>query len=595
MSIIEENKPFLVEVSWEVCNRIGGIYTVLSTHAKQLGKNLGDQLCFVGPDIEKIYCPDQPNPLFSEVSTPLDAWRNQLNNTLFSVRTGRWNVPGEPLAILVDFREYYALKNQIYSQMWDWFKVDSLHEYGDYSEACMFAYASAEVIRSLVSYQQAQAAENKLNAPTDYIAHFHEWTCGMGLLYLKHHMPQVATLFTTHATSIGRSICGNGKALYDYLPGYHGDQMARELNMEAKHSLEKAAAHQADCFTTVSDITALECTQLLDKQPHVVTPNGFEDDFVPPAHKADKARANARAKLLDVAEAMLGYDLPKDSILLATAGRYEYRNKGLDVFIESLRLLKEKLQGESLNRPVVAYILVPGNVSAPRQEVLDRLKLLEDSSQLRYGRRVRQFAHEMQLNTLPSKEPIYHPYNSHWMHYIEEDKVLNAIKAAGFRNAIDEKLKVIFVPCYLHGNDGIFNMNYYDLLQGFDLTAFLSYYEPWGYTPLESIAFSIPTITTSLSGFGAWALPFNADAENIAGGVAVIKRYDGNYHEVAEKAADCYHQFWRMNFMETAQARKKARSISRKAQWSKFVKYYFEAYKMALQHRDERNANTSAC
>ena len=586
MSNIEENNTFLVEVSWEVCNRIGGIYTVLSTHAKQLGKTLGDQLCFVGPDIEKIYCPDQPNPLFSEESTPLDAWRDQLSDTLFKVRTGRWNVPGSPLAVLVDFRPYYDLKNQIYSQMWDWFKVDSLHEYGDYSEACMFAYASGEVIKSMVDFKQAKLGKkaNKI----DFIAHFHEWTCGMGLLYLKHFKPEIATVFTTHATSIGRSICGNGKALYDYLSGYNGDQMARELNMEAKHSLEKTAAQVSDCFTTVSDITALECTQLLDKKPDVVTPNGFEDDFVPPAHKADKARSIARAKLLDVAEAIFGYALPEDTMLVATAGRYEYRNKGLDVFIDSLSLLQEKLQSETLNRPVVAYVLVPGNVSAPRQEVLDRLMEQEEVSQLRYGRRVRQVASEMDVQHMSIKEPIYHPYNSHWMHYIEEDKVLNAIKSRAFGNTLSEKVKVIFVPCYLHGNDGIFNMNYYDLLQGFDLTAFLSYYEPWGYTPLESIAFSIPTITTSLSGFGVWASQLSADAENIAGGVAVIKRYDGNYAEVAEKAAETYYQFWHMNFMEAAQARKKARSMSRKAQWSKFIKHYMEAYKLALQHRDLR-------
>ncbi len=589
MSIIEENNPFLFEVSWEVCNRIGGIYTVLSTHAKQLGKQLGDRLCFIGPDIEKIYCPDQPNPLFSEESTPLDVWREQVQSqqTLFKVRTGRWNVPGSPLAVLVDFQGYYALKNRIYAQMWDWFQVDSIHEYGDYSEACMFAYASGEVVGSLVEFYAKQSSKN--TQASSYIAHFHEWTCGMGLLYLKHEMPQVATVFTTHATSIGRSICGNGKALYDYLSGYNGDQMARELNMESKHSLEKTAAHQADCFTTVSDITALECAQLLDKKPDVVTPNGFEDDFVPPAHKADKARATARAKLLEVAEAMFGYALPEDTLLVATAGRYEYRNKGLDVFVESLRLLKQKLQEESLSRPVVAYILVPGNVSAPRQEVLARLNALDNSSHLRYGRRVRQFANEMDHNVLPNKEAIYHPFNSHWLHYIEDDKVLNAIKAAHLGNTLNEKVKVIFVPCYLHGNDGIFNMNYYDLLQGFDLTAFLSYYEPWGYTPLESIAFSIPTLTTSLSGFGVWAAQFNADAaSNIAGGVAVINRYDGNYMEVAEKAADTYYQFWRMNFMEAAQTRKNARAISRKAQWSKFVKYYWEAYKISLERKEER-------
>lgn len=583
--VSEEQETFLVEVAWEVCNPIGGIYTVLSTHAKQLGKQLGDRLCFVGPDIQRIYCPDKENSYFTEQPTSLDAWRERLEQggapALFKVRTGRWNVPGSPLAILVDFRDYYARQDSIFAQMWEDYRVDSLHGYGDYSEACMFAYACGEVIRSLAQFV----------GHGRFTAHFHEWTCGMGLLYLKRRMPDIATVFTTHATSIGRSICGNGKPLYDWLSAYNGDQMARELNMEAKHSLEKTAARQADCFTTVSDITAAECAQLLEKQPDVVTPNGFEDDFVPPLYKADRARALARAKLLDVAEALFGYELPEDTLLLATSGRYEFRNKGLDVFIESLRRLQDKLQAEASNRPVLAYILVPGDVSAPRQEVLERLKELEEASQLRYGKPVRPMSSDMSLR-VDVREAIYHPYNTHWMNHIEQDRILNAIKAAGFGNTLAEKVKVVFVPCYLHGQDGIFNMDYYDLLQGFDLTAFLSYYEPWGYTPLESIAFSIPTITTSLSGFGSWAAslcPDTADCENIDNGVAVIHRCDGNYFEVADKAAATYVRLWRKNFMETAQTRKKARSMSRKAQWSKFIKYYNEAYKLARRRCDERN------
>lgn len=561
----KENPQRVIEISWEVCNPVGGIYTVLSTHAKQLKKLYGDGLCFIGPDIESVY-DAAPSALFSEESTLLDAWAEEARCSGLKIRTGRWTIPGNPLAILVDFRSCYAKKNAIYSDFWNWFGVDSLHAYGDYDEACMFAYSCAEVIRSLVAFETTAALprETSQYGAKSFVAHFHEWTTGLGLLYCKHYLPHVATVFTTHATSIGRSICGNGKALYDFMSGYHGDQMAQELNMESKHSLEKAAAHQADCFTTVSEITAKECTQLLEKTPDLVTPNGFEDDFVPKAALANQKRLESRARLLRVAEAVFGYRLPENTLLLATGGRYEFRNKGLDVFIESLHRLQ---QNDRLDRPVLAYILVPADVSAPREEVLERIR-------------------QQSENGIVDGGPIYHPYNTHWLNDIENDKILNAIKYRGFRNTLQEKVKLLFVPCYLRGNDAVFNASYYDLLQGFDLTAFLSYYEPWGYTPLESIAFSIPTLTTSLSGFGAWCREKNY-GDDIQAGVAVVSRQDGNYEEVVEKAAEIYAAYASLSVSETKKAKRNAGCLSKEALWSRFIVCYRQAYQKALaRHKD---------
>ncbi|MBP5171710.1 MAG: glycosyl transferase, partial [Bacteroidales bacterium] len=326
---------------------------------------------------------------------------------------------------------------------------------------------------------------------------------------------------------------------------------------------------EADCFTTVSAITARECAALLGKAPDVVTPPGFVDGFVLPKAQARQMRARARQKLLSVAEALLGYALPQDTLLVATAGRYEFRNKGLDLFVASLQRLSQ-LAGEE-DRPVLAYILVPGNVSAPRQEVLDRLAARQDGQTSWDG-------------------PVYHPYNTHWMYEIEHDQVLNAIKAQGLGNSRDEKVKVIFVPCYLHGHDGIFDMNYYDLLQGFDLTAFLSYYEPWGYTPLESIAFSIPTMTTSLSGFGSWYLGLGHEGEDLSGGVAVIDRCDGNESHVVETAARLMLQSARYTAEERETVNMNARGVSRQALWTRFIKYYAQAYRLALKNAAARNA-----
>ena len=304
-----ENPTILFETSWEVCNKVGGIYTVLSTKAKILCKQLGNNMIFVGPD---VWTKENPSPFFKESKTLLKEWRNQANlPDGISVRIGKWLIPGSPVAILVKFDALYARKNEIYAEMWERYQVDSLHAYGDYDEGCAFAVAAAMVIRSCAAFIARR--NDKI------VAHFNEWTTGMGLLYLKTYAPNIATVFTTHATSIGRSICGNNKPLYKYFHNYNGDQMAAELNMQSKHSLEKAAAHNADCFTTVSKVTADECEQLLEIRPFI-TPNGFELAFVPKRKEYDSARKKARDKLLDVASALTGKSFSKNSAAISNIG-----------------------------------------------------------------------------------------------------------------------------------------------------------------------------------------------------------------------------------------------------------------------------------
>lgn len=534
---------YIFEVSWEVCNKVGGIYTVLSTRAKSLQNSNKDRILFIGPDL------NDTNADFTEVPSLLAPWRKQAAKAGLKVRVGRWEVPGRPIVLLVDFHDYFAQKYQIYTDVWNWFGVDSLHAYGDYDESCMFAWACGEVIRNFYEFNTLE--DQKV------IAHFNEWTTGFGLLYCKQYLPNVATVFTTHATSIGRSICGNNKPLYDFMSSYNGDQMARELNMTSKHSVEKIAAHQADCFTTVSDITAKECRMLLEKAPDVITPNGFEDQFVPKGKKADRTRAASREILTRVTEALCSCSLSEDVLFVATSGRYEFRNKGLDVFIESLYKLQKQ---KSLEREVVAFILVPGDVSAPRQEVISRL-----------------------ASATPATEPLYYPWTAHWLNHIENDNVLKMIQYRGLKNLATDKVKIVFVPCYLNGKDGILNMPYYDLLAGFDLTVFPSYYEPWGYTPLESIAFSVPTITTNLAGFGAWALQ-QGDQEGISDGVSVLNRNDHNVQQVSEAIALTMLEFVRKSDNERKLIAERAQKLSQKAHWSEFMDAYRESYDVALKN-----------
>ena len=541
---------YIFESSWEVCNKVGGIYTVLSTRAKTLQEALQDKIVFIGPDFWK----EQESPYFKEDKTLFADWQGEASQQGLKVRVGRWTVPGEPIAILVDFNPYFEKKDEIYGWLWEHYQVDSLHAYGDYDEASMFSYAAALVVESFYNYY--------LDLSKKVIYHANEWMCGLGALYINNKLPQIGTIFTTHATSIGRSIAGNMKPLYDYLFAYNGDQMAGELNMQSKHSIEKQTAHFVDCFTTVSDITAKECVELLDKPVDVVLPNGFDDSFVPSAQTFSRKRKAARKKMLDIANALLGENLGDDTLLISTSGRYEFRNKGIDVFVEAMnRLLRDR----DLKKKVVAFIEVPGWVGEPRKDLQERLK-----SGQKYD------------------TPLDVPQVTHWLHNMSHDNVLGMMKYYDMHNRQDEKVKVIFLPCYLDGKDGIVNLTYYDIVLGNDLCIYPSYYEPWGYTPLEAVAFKVPCITTDLAGFGLWANTVFGKYGEIEDGVKVIHRTDYNYSEVADNIKDTVAAYSTMDKKQIDACRKHAGELSKKALWNEFIKYYYEAYDIALTKAEAR-------
>ena len=512
---------YVFESSWEVCNKVGGIYTVLSTRAKTLQKAMTDKIVFIGPD----FADNKENPYFSEETTPLDDWKRAAERDGLRVRVGRWTIPGRPVAILVDFTPFYEQKNEVYGWLWEHYGVDSLHAYGDYDEASMFSLAAAKVVESVYSWNHSKFIIQN----SKIVYHANEWMTGLGLLYINHHLPQIATIFTTHATSIGRSIAGNNKPLYDYLFAYNGDQMAEELNMQSKHSIEKQTAHHADCFTTVSEITARECVELLDKPVNVVLPNGFENDFVPKGATFERKRKTARRRLIEVANSLLHTNLNDDTIIVSTSGRYEFRNKGIDVFIEAMNRLRFH---EDLKKNVLAFIEVPGSLS--------------------------------------------------------DDRVSGMMNWLGLNSSPNDKVHVVVVPNYLTGDDGLINLSYYDTILGNDLCIYPSYYEPWGYTPLEAVAFKVPCITTDLAGFGLWANSVFGRYGEIEDGVKVIHRTDYNYSEVADAVANTVASFSKKSEKEVSEARKNAAELSKKALWKLFIKHYFEAYDVALRKAEGR-------
>lgn len=539
----------LFETSWEVCNKIGGIYTVLSTKAKSLQTLYKDKVIFIGPD---VWSDENPCPCFTESKTLLKKWRDnaQLPEGI-QARVGRWEIPGRPIAVLIKFDGMYKVKDSYYGQMWELYGVDSLHAYGDYDEACAFSLAAGIVIESITKLLNPECKR--------VAAHFDEWTTGMGLLYIKTRMPLISTVFTTHATSIGRSICSNGKPLYEYFKNYNGDQMADELNMQSKHSLEKAAAHNADCFTTVSDITADECEQLLQRRPDVVTPNGFEENFVPAPRTFKTKKTAARKKLLGMARNLTGIELDDSTFIVCTSGRCEYRNKGLDLFLDSMSRLGQMAP----KRRVLALVMVPAWVASSRADLAESI----DTNH---------------------RGPLPDPVITHNLNNPDTDPVLRHIHDLHFVNDTNSRVLTIYIPSYLNGDDGILNIPYYDLLTAMDATVFASYYEPWGYTPLESIAFGVPTVTTSLSGFGRWILA-NFNNSITETGVAVIQRGDTNYDQARDAIAEQIAWLDNADAPTTDKAHVNASSTAQHAAWSHFIKYYVDAYDIAFQNCKCRN------
>ena len=539
MSNAKHSPDFLFEVSWEVCNKVGGIHTVISTKAQTVTRKFADRYILLGPDLSH----EGVNPEFEEDPALLKAWRQKLYNEGVRVRVGRWKIKGEPTAVLVDFSSLIPRKDEILKSLWESYHVDSISGQWDYIEPVLFGWAAGVVIASYVE---------TFCAPTDKAAaHFHEWMTAAGGLYLRNRAPYVATVFTTHATVMGRCIAGNRLPLYNDLTKFNADELARRFNVTAKHSIEKMAAAYHDAFLTVSDITANECKYLLGREPDGITPNGFENDFVWTGEEYDAKRAEARTAMISVAEACLGHKFRKEPLIVGTSGRYEFRNKGLDVFIESLKKLAAS---DRLKREVLAYVTVPAANRGPRADL--QAHLADPASPIDGGQ---------------------YKYSTHYLEYQNSDPIVNALNGS-ILTTDDSKVKVIFVPTYLNKADGIFNKDYYELLVGMDITVFPSYYEPWGYTPLESVAFSVPTITTTLAGFGLWV-----DKQREHLGVEVIRRDDYNDKEVEEKIADSLLRFSALDEKHVSEMRVSAYEISETALWEHLFAAYEQAYSEAVE------------
>jgi glycogen(starch) synthase len=585
------------EVSWEVCNKVGGIYTVVASKAAEMVKRYGEKYFLIGP-----YFPAKLMGTFEESVPPEDCKKciEDLKTEGIEVHTGKWLVKGSPNVILVDFANYTKNANDIKKKMWESYGIDSLGtDYYDFDEPVVWSWAVGRVIEEMQHVWK-----------DGIVAQFHEWLAGAGLLYLKMNKLPVGTVFTTHATTAGRALASADVNIYQMLDRINADEEARKRGpgMWAKHLLEKACAKNASVFTTVSEITGIEAEAFLGKKPDVLLFNGLDLDKFPTFEQASVKHRIFRSK---IKEFLLYYYFPyqkfdlENTLMYFLAGRYEFRDKGIDVYLRALAELNERLKKQKDSKTVVAFIFVPGNIRSINPQLLENKTLYLD---------IRESVEDIKddvktklLYLLTSQTPVTNdslldpefvqdmkpklrrfigrkgnpPLSTHELYEEDKDAIMTTLISTGLDNSPDDKVKVIFYPIYLSGADGLLDTSYYETMQGCHLGIFPSYYEPWGYTPLEAAALGVSSITTDLAGFGRYLC--SECKQGKYPGIFVLKRFGRTDADIIKDLADMMELYAKFTTHERVENKIMAQRVAATADWKFFADRYVEAHNKALE------------
>ncbi len=589
---MEKKADILFEVSWEVCNKVGGIYTVVKSKAAKMVEAYGDNYFMVGPYFASKAIGQFEEEVPNEFcKTPFE----ELKKIGIICHFGRWITEGNPYVILIDFMNYKYRVNDIKRELWDWYKVDSLRAPPDYDEPIVWAYAVGVLIEKLVNCISGKKI----------VAHFHEWLSGVGLLYLKKKNVKIATVFTTHATVLGRALASSSVDLYNVWDKINPDQEVYKYNIEAKHLVEKNSASFAVVFTTVSEITGMEASYLLKKKPDILLPNGLDISKFPTfeeiviKHKLQRDR---------VREFMIYYFFPyytfdpKETLIYFIAGRYEFHDKGIDIYIKALGRLNEKLRQLKSKKTIIAFIWVPANFRNIRPELLENKTLYQDikdaleeviddveknviysfvsdKKTTKENLFDEEFLTEMKIKVARFVKKGKPPLLTHDL-YDENDVILRTIISANLKNEEQDPVKIVYYPIYLSGADGLLNLNYYESMQGSHLGIFPSYYEPWGYTPLEAGALGVSSVTTDLAGFGRY---FCAECmQGETPGIFVLKRLNRNDDDVVNQLVDVMFNFANLSKEDRIANKVQARKVASMADWKIFINNYIEAHNLAV-------------
>lgn len=591
---------FIFEISWEICNQVGGIHTVIKTKMSEMVNYYGDNLILIGP-----YCPKKAKGNFKEETEPEDFKKifEDLEREGLKIHYGRWLIEEEPKVILLDFTDYWKYVDDIKTELWENYGVDSLnasYSYNyDFNEPVVWSRGVGRVLEKI----------EPLYKKKNVVCQFHEWASGAGLLYLKTKNSSFKSVFTTHATMLGRTLADNGIDLYSKLKEFDSVKEAYSYGVEAKHLLERASAQNADVFTTVSEITSLEAKYLLEIKPHVILPNGlslnkfntFEEVAI--RHRINKERI--KRFLMYYFFPYYHFDI-ENTLLYFLAGRYEFHNKGIDLFIKSLGRLNEKLKKEKSKKTIVTFFWVPAGPRGVKRgliesrEILENIKgdleerwnsieskmlneILKEESVSNESLLDESLIKEIKRKNLKLKRDGAPPLSTHDLQNNETDGVLNSFKSEGLLNREEDRVKVIFYPIYLNGNDGLLNLEYEECIEGCHLGVFPSFYEPWGYTPLETAALGVVSATTDVAGFGR----FVEDEANRykETGVFILPRFGKDEEEEVDGLVEILQKFYKFTHKQRVQNKLKAREIAALADWNVLIKEYIKAHNLALKNK----------
>ncbi|MDD5750037.1 MAG: hypothetical protein PHU56_00065 [Candidatus Pacebacteria bacterium] len=591
-----ESPDVVFEVAWEVGNKVGGIWTVLVSKVEQMIKHYPENYFLLGPYFaEKLKGEFEEEPPEENIKDVFKALEQEQG---LRFHWGKWLIKGEPRIILIDFKDFWPRANQIKTDLWSDDQIDSITAGNDFTEPVVWATACGLLIEKLAELFPGKKA----------VAHFHEWLSGTGLLYLGKKQPRIGTVFTTHATTLGRTLAYNNVDFYGFIDSINPEEEINRFNIKAKHQLEKAVTHQATVFTTVSAITAWEAEHFLGRKADLLLPNGLSESQFPSfeeitiQHRAYRNRL--RNFLLFYFFPYYAFDL-EQTLFFFTACRYEFRAKGLDIFIKSLALLNEKMRESHAKKTVVAFFLVPSGVRGIKTDILESREFLEDIKNS-----LEEISHETQEKVLYalaedkeiSEETLFNkdflfniekkflklkrkgtpPLSTHDL-LNEHDPILNLLQESGLDNKPDDKVKVVFYPIYLSGHDGLANLTYEEFLKGSHLGVFPSFYEPWGYTTLETAGYGVPALTSDLTGFGRACQKYIADKKYP--GVFLLKRTDTKDEEAVESLADILFTFSQYQAKERVENKIHAKDLSVLFGWKKLVKNYFKAHQIAIKNK----------
>ena len=589
----DQNEAVLFEIAWEVCRKVGGIYTVLRSKAPTMVERWGERYCLIGPydghaaalEFEALEAGDILAPTLAA-----------LRERGLGCHFGRWLISGYPKAVLLDLQPGYTRLEECKRRLWDEHRIATPPNDPETNDAVAFGY----VVTELLAEHCRQHPDRRT------VAHFHEWMASAALPNVQRQRLSVATVFTTHATLLGRYLCATRSDFYERLPWLDPDAEAGSLNIYHRYCIERAAAHTADVFTTVSDVTAIEAQHLIKRQPEVILPNGLQVEKFAALHEFQNLHARSKER---IHQFVRGHFFGSDSFALENtlyffiAGRYEYRNKGIDLFIEALHQLNNHLKQAGSDRTVVAFLIAPAATKSINVDVLNNQVMLGELHKLcdeitrGAGRRLFDVAATGQLpepQGLLSDQDIIRLKRmlltrrrttnaqivTHNMTYDNEDPILQHLRHRRLFNTPQDRVKVVYHPAFLTGTNPLLGAEYDEFVRGCHLGVFPSYYEPWGYTPAECTLLGVPSVTSNLSGFGAFIASEVPD--HARRGVYVVDRRHQDAGRSIDELAQILIDFCRLTRRQRIELRNRTERLSDLLDWSNLAQAYTQAHELAI-------------